>query len=294
MHEPFSGGPARGPILVARVLVLSLIVALGSGCLPEWTAHPAGAPRVAAVGDSILRQLEFYGPTHPGSVHALTRSIQDAGWRASVRGENGWRIAWIRLLAADAASRGADGIIIEGGVNDVSWIHWHPRPRLARRMVVSQMRGTLDDLADVTCVVWPTIPFGRNYYYVRPRIDRISVSTINMELRRLAGIRSNLVVPEWGAAFDTHPAYAGPDGLHLSARGEAALQATLLQAMAACMRPAPAPAAIPPTTAPPSTTSPTMVPATTVPPTTVPPTTVPPTTVPATTVPPTTIPASGS
>src|SRR5262245_56923657 len=220
-----------------RVLVLSLLVALGAGCMPGWTANPAGAPRVAAVGDSIMRQLEFNGPTPPNSVHALTRSIQDAGWRASVEGENGWRIAWIRTLAADAATRDADGVIVEGGVNDVSWIHWHPHPRLARQMVVSQIRRTLDDLADVTCVVWPTIPFGRNYYYARPTIDRVSVRTINTELRRLAGIRSNLVVPESGATFDTHPEYAGPDGLHLSRAGEAALQSTLLRAITTCMYP---------------------------------------------------------
>ncbi|MET0727610.1 MAG: SGNH/GDSL hydrolase family protein [Acidimicrobiales bacterium] len=243
-----------------RLLLVSVLLLVAPACLPEWTRSPAGAPRVAAVGDSILRQLEFGGPTQPSSNYALTLSIQEAGWRASVRGENGWRIAWIRRLAADAAARGADGVIVEGGVNDVSWIHWHPRPRLARRIVVSQIRGTLDDLADVTCVVWPTIPFGRNYYYVRPTIDRVSVRTINTELRRQAGIRSNLVVPEWGAAFDTHPAYAGPDGLHLSRRGEAALQAVLLGAMDRCMEAAPAenppepytttvPVAVPPTTA---------------------------------------------
>ena len=63
-----------------------LTIALGSACMPEWTVHPRGGRRVAAVGDSILRQLEFYGPTHPQSTRALTRSIQDAGWRASVRG----------------------------------------------------------------------------------------------------------------------------------------------------------------------------------------------------------------
>jgi lysophospholipase L1-like esterase len=271
---------------VRCVLLLSLIVVLGSGCLPEWTAHPDGAPRVAAVGDSILRQLEFYGPTHPGSPRALTRSIQDSGWRASVRGENGWRIQWIRGLAADAAAHGADGVIIVGGVNDVAWIRQQPRPRLARALVATQIRGTLDDLAGATCVVWPTIAFGPNYYFGGRRVDRLSVRRINTVLRRQALLRPNLVVPEWGEMFDTHPRYAAADGLHLSSGGEAALQGVLLGAMSACM-----PAAQPPATEPPPAPS-TTAPPTTVPATTVPPTTVPPTLTPTTTPPPDTAPTS--
>src|SRR5262245_54896091 len=98
-------GWADPPAMRIRMALPGLLmsIALMTGCLPEWTARPLGAPRVAAVGDSILRQLEFGGPTHPSSNHALTLSIQEAGWRASVEGENGWRIARIRQLAAEAA-----------------------------------------------------------------------------------------------------------------------------------------------------------------------------------------------
>ena len=268
------------------LVAVILTIALGSACMPEWTVHPRGGPRVAAAGDSILRQLESYGPTHPQSTRALTRSIQDAGWRASVRGENGWRVEQIRDLAADAAARGADGVILVAGVNDVVWIRQRRRPHVAREIVAAQIRGTLADLRGVDCVIWPTVPFGPNYYYTGRRVDRLSVRRINTVLRREAEQRANLVVPEWAANLEEHPGYVRPDGLHLSATGEAALQRVLLRAMSTCLRALAPPTTVPPTTIPPTTT----VPPTTIPPTTtVPSTTIPPTTtVPPTTIPPTT------
>lgn len=215
-----------------------LAVVMATGCMPNWTSRPAGGPRVAAAGDSIMRQLEFYGPTHPNNRRALTRSLQDHGWRASVRGENGWIIQWVRGLVVDAADRGADGVAIVAGANDVAWIRQQRHPHRARDYVAAQIVDTLRDLRRVRCVVWPTLPAGSNYYFGARRADRLSVQRINGVLRRQDARRTNLVVPEWGAVFDAHPEYALADGLHLSVAGEAALQDVLLDAMGRCIGPA--------------------------------------------------------
>ena len=274
----------RCPGGVRTLLLVALVVALGSGCIPDWTASPAGAPQVAAVGDSILRQLEFYGPTHPNTDHALTRSIQDAGWRASVRGENGWRIAWIKQLAAAAAERGADGVIIEG-VNDVSWIHFQPRPGWPgpKSGPRSRARSATSTTSRASC--GPPSP-GPNYYYDRPTVDRRSVGAINGELRRQA-----MALPEPRGPRVGRP-LRHPPGLRRSRRsapvrsGRAGAAGGAPAGNRGCLAQVAPPATVPATTVPPAT-----VPATTIPTTTVPATTIPPT-VPATTIPPTTVPAT--
>jgi lysophospholipase L1-like esterase len=258
-----------------RVVILIVAAALLAACMPDWTTNPKGAPRVAAVGDSILRQLEFYGPTHPDSDDALTQSIQDEGWRASVRGENGWITQWVRGLAKNASDNGADGIIIVSGLNDAWWISQQRDQRAGREYVAAQIRDTLQEIRRTDCVVWPTIPqapdfFGRSFAHY------VNVLRINAELRQQAARRPSLTVPEWGVEFDAHPDYRRGDGLHLSAQGEAALQDMVLGAMRECMPTQSAsPQEVAPTTIPPNTGPTTIPTATTSSTTTTPPSTAP-------------------
>ena len=256
-----SAGFAKG------ALAALVCVGLTTACLPDWRG-PAAGPRVAAVGDSILHELQHSGPAYPDSNVALTRSMIDEGWRSTVRGENGWTIQWVRALATDAAGQGAEGIIIVAGVNDLSWVSRQPNRRVARDYVQAQIRATLDEAATARCIVWPTImQTGR----------QVTARAINTTLRNQDLRRANLVVPEWGRRLASNSQWLAADGLHLSESGEAGFQSLLLGAMRTCLGTAPPP----PTTTVPTTT----VPATTVPATTVPMRTVPTTTVPTTTVP---------
>jgi hypothetical protein len=204
--------------------VLAVLLALG---LPAWSG-PADGPRVAAIGDSLLRQLQFDGPTHPGSDRAFTRSLVDQGWRGAVRAENAYRTAQLRPLAREAAQRAADALIVSSGAADVRWVSRQPDPTAARAAVRRQIRLLLDDAGD-RCVVWPTFT---------PAGDagrRRTATTINQALRAQAELRPTLEVPEWARLAADHPGWFLADGVHLSGRGEAAFQSTLLNATRHCL-----------------------------------------------------------
>jgi len=270
----------------ARLALLATVISLvAASChLPDWRG-PSDGPRVAALGDSLLHQLQHGGPTHPDSNVALTLSLIDEGWQASVRGENGWTIQWVRALSAEAVEQGAEGIILVTGTNDVSWITSQRDREAARQYVRAQIISTLREASSVRCVVWPTIanPSGRR-----------AARTINETLRAQAERRRNLRVPEWGRMLRVNPQWIGPNGLHLSEDGEAASQGVLLRAMRSCLGTEAETAPAPSTT---TTTTSTTTTTTTAPPLSAPPTsttTAPPTTVPATTAPPTTAPTDPS
>src|SRR3954454_15294074 len=121
----------RRAALAGAVLVVALPAAPAAAELPPFTG-PAGGPKVAAVGDSILGQLESEGPTHPSSTRAFTRSLNDEGWRASVKHRNAWPTRRIRQLADQELDQGAEVVIVSAGSGDVREVRESEDPVAAR------------------------------------------------------------------------------------------------------------------------------------------------------------------
>lgn len=75
---------------MATILAFMLLAGPAAADVGPFVGPPAG-PRVAAVGDSLLGQLESDGPRYPHSTTALTRTMVDEGLRALVATHNAWR-----------------------------------------------------------------------------------------------------------------------------------------------------------------------------------------------------------
>ena len=148
-------------------------------------------PTVGAVGDSLLGQLQSEGPTHPHSTQAFTLSLNDRGWRASVKHRNAWRTARVRLLAQASVERGAEVVIVVAGSGDVRWVRESPDPVAARRQVRRAVRLLLRDL-DEQCVVWPTYP------RVGGAGERSTAEVINEELHAADGASTQVRSPDVG------------------------------------------------------------------------------------------------
>lgn len=222
-----------GARLLASLLAVGLVLGLAAPAgaqveaVPPFEGPPDG-PKVAAVGDSLLGQLQSEGPTHPTSTRAFTLSLIDEGWRASVKHRNAWRTARVRLLAGQAVDRGAQVVIVSAGSGDVRWVRESADPRAARRAVRRAVRLLLADL-EPQCVVWPTIPV------VGGAGERRTAHVLNRELRAAAEASGDVRSPGWAAAAPSHPQRFTDDGVHLSPAGEAAFQQTLLHAARRCV-----------------------------------------------------------
>jgi hypothetical protein len=226
---------ARRP--VCRCLIGALVVGLTVGPAGPSAARaatvppfegPPGGPKVAAVGDSILGQLQSEGPTHPTSIRAFTLSLIDEGWQASVKTRNAWRINRIRLLAGAAVDRGAEVVILSAGSGDVRWVRESDDPAAARQVVRRSIRLVLRDLQDL-CVVWPTMRVAGGTG------ERRTVRAVNDELDTADAASTAVRSPDWAALARRHPGWFIADGVHLSRSGEAAFQRTLLAATGRCV-----------------------------------------------------------
>ena len=62
--------------------ILTVVVVAGPAAADVGPfVGPPGGSKVAAIGDSLLGQLESEGPRFPHSTTALTRTMVDEGWR---------------------------------------------------------------------------------------------------------------------------------------------------------------------------------------------------------------------
>lgn len=212
---------------MATVLAIVLVAGPAQADVGPFVGPPTG-PKVAAVGDSILGQLESEGPRYPNSTKALTRTMVDEGWRALVEHRNTWRTARIRVLAGQAVDRGAQVLILVSGAGDIRWVRESTDRAAARQAVRLSIRGTSNDLAH-RCVVWPTVP------EAGAPVDRVTAQAMNQELDEADAASVDIRSPDWAAEAATHPEWFIADGVHLSLRGEAALQYRLLTAARACV-----------------------------------------------------------
>ena len=218
-------------ILGALIVGLAVVTAGPSAAQVETVpafAGPPGGRKVAAVGDSILGQLESEGPTHPTSTRAFTLSLIDQGWRASVKARNAWRAARVRLLAGQAVDLGAEVVIVSAGSGDVRWVRESADPDAARQAVRRSIRLFLRDVED-QCVVWPTMPV------VGRAGERRTALAVNDELTTADAESTAVRSPDWAGLAPQHPGWFIADGVHLSRPGEAAFQHTLLTAARRCV-----------------------------------------------------------
>jgi hypothetical protein len=200
---------------------------------PAYWATPVepAEVRVAVVGDSYVRQLEFFGPTHPASTTALTRTLVEQGWQGHVDGLSGWPTARVRSLAEKATGNEATAIAVVAGVNDVAWSMRQRDERAALAHVLADVQALLVTATSARCVVWPTVAPGAPNAHRANRAVRL----INSTLRAWDVGDPGVVVPEWGRALRAHPRWIGGDGLHLSVLGERRLQTVLLDALHRCL-----------------------------------------------------------
>jgi hypothetical protein len=216
----------------AALTLLALTLLAGSARpaaaeVPPFTGPTAG-PKVGAVGDSLLGQLQSEGPTHPNSTRAFTLSLNDQGWRASVKHRNAWPTGRIRLLANQSLDRGAQVLIVVAGSGDVRVVRESADPVAARQAMVRAVRNLLEDVADA-CVVWPTLrPAGGAG-------ERQTARVLNRELRAADEADIQVRVPDWAELSAGRSSWFIGDGVHLSLRGEAAFQRTLLAAARRCV-----------------------------------------------------------
>jgi lysophospholipase L1-like esterase len=183
---------------------------------------------VGAVGDSLLGQLQSEGPTHPRSARAFTLSLNDHGWRASVKHRNAWPVSRIRLLAQQSRDRGAEVVIVVAGSGNVRQVRESPEPRAARQAMVRSIRNLLADLGDA-CVVWPTL------HLTGGAGERQTARALNRELSDAEEGDPDVRSPDWATLAASHPGWFIGDGVHLSPRGEAAFQQILLGAADRCV-----------------------------------------------------------
>ena len=217
----------RRALALGVVLLALLGPSAASADVPPFTG-PRGGPRVGAVGDSILGQLQSEGPTHPNSTQAFTLSLNDQGWRASVKHRNAWRTARVRVLANESVDRGAQVVVVVAGSGDIRWVRESADPVEARRQVRRAVRLLFRDLQD-QCVVWPTVPEKGNAG------ERSTARVMNEELDAADDASADVRSPAWAAQAAGHPGWFIADGVHLSLAGEAAFQRVLLTAARRCV-----------------------------------------------------------
>lgn len=207
-------GPATGP------------AAPTTATAPTTTTTAPGPPKVAAVGDSLVEFQEDVAPT-------LTQAITARGWEPAVHGVGGSSTFEIRGFYSNEIAD-ADAVLFVAGANDVVWVEDQPDLPAAVAALRSQFEAAMVDMADVDCVVWPTVIETPNFYWAGPDPGARAVNDL---IRSVAAVNPNVVVVDWAAASAGHPEWFIPDLLHHSPQGEAEFRRLLLDAAAGCLAP---------------------------------------------------------
>lgn len=188
-------------IPVALLLVLSVVVAgCGSGDDgPESQAQAAGegigagAP-LLVLGDSLTVGARLYGD--------LGDTLAESGWSPEIVAQDGepveFGLSWVRTL--DSVP---DVVVVGFGSNPGR------TPELFPERVV-ELVGELTDRGADTIVWWAP-----------PRAGEADRAQRAADLQAAAG--GPLVVADWPAELAAHPEWVGPDGIHYTPAGYAAL-----------------------------------------------------------------------
>jgi hypothetical protein len=150
------------------------------------------------VGDSYLVGASTYLPD------------AFAGFRQEVRAKVGDTIVRRAEFLAEAAASEARGVIVQLGINDIAGGANHT-------VLQERIGATMDQLAAVDCLGWPTYPtqIAGSYANVAPLAP-----ILNTMIRDEALARPWVTVIEFGPAVDADvPTLRGGDGLHPTQAG---------------------------------------------------------------------------
>lgn len=193
----------------AAAFVAVLVAMTAAACQPPEPARPyvgpAGAPRVAVVGDSITN----YSSTQVQSAMS--------GYRVSINSVPGIDLADGRAqLVKPVMATKPDVLVIELGINSAREV-WDSADLV-------HLEGIMADAASVPCVIWVTpTALAPSYYdhlgkgYLRDRIAAMKASVA----KRVAK-RPNFHLADWGEIEGQHPEWFDADHLHPTTAGKVA------------------------------------------------------------------------
>lgn len=180
--------------------------------------YSGGMNDIWFVGDSILVGTEPYVRELLGSAHSLT-----------FRGKVGDSIPARFPYLQEAASAGADALVIQLGINDVGG-----GCPVSESTIRSRIAGAMDAVSSIPCVVWANYQtnFPSTTYY--PAL-LCSAPVLNRLLAEEAASRPWIKLVDFRAIIDPqYGAFNGGDGLHLNAAGSRALAEAYQQGLAQC------------------------------------------------------------
>ncbi len=211
-----------------------------------WTAATLPAPpqlRVAAVGDSLLYNLDTGISAYTGIAYrddrAFTDAVTAAGYRpVLVSGHPGYATAELSDQVDAAVAARPDALVFVSGSNEAVDVARGQAPTPDAASMAEAIGAALDEMAGIGCVVWPTVT-------TQPNIPMYwgtqtwAPAEVNRALRDEAARRPNLHVVDWDALSAGHlPGSADPwympDGLHHTSTGETAFEAAILETLAQC------------------------------------------------------------
>jgi hypothetical protein len=166
-------------------------------------------PRVTFIGDSVPDEISYVASAQALLRQGVHIDLQLAACRRLV--EPSCTVAGVTpptaLAVIESMGRRLGPVVVMGvGYND--WQLVYPRDT---QLVLAALRQ-----AGVRHVLWLTLREARHSYI--PMDD---------DIRRLARANPDVTIVDWNRYSRSHPAWFGPDGLHLSVAGATAM-ATLL------------------------------------------------------------------
>ena len=233
-----AGMPAPEARSQPNVVALRAPVPAAAAALP---APPR--PRVAAVGDSLLYNLDTRISAYTDIAYrddrAFTGAVTDAGYRpVLVSGRPGYATAELSDQVDTAVAARPDALVFVSGSNEAVDVARGQAPTPDGASMADAIGAALDEMAGIGCVVWPTVTTQSNIpmYW---GTQTWAPAEVNRALRDEAARRPNLHVVDWDALSAGHlPGSADPwympDGLHHTSTGETAFEAAILETLAQC------------------------------------------------------------
>jgi lysophospholipase L1-like esterase len=151
---------------------------------------------VFVIGDSVM----------VGAQGAIVAGLP--GWQVTVEAQLGLSLLGSASIVRARRAEIGDVAVIELGAND----------GLDVGVFRQRVDAMMDALAGVPLVIWlnqASFEAGR--------------SALNAELSAAVGAYPNLDVVDWSSMVAAHPDFVGGDGLHLSAAGQEAMRAVVVQ-----------------------------------------------------------------
>lgn len=215
----------RARATAAAAATVGLALAVLAGCEPTPYVGPAGGPRLALVGDSLLAAVQ------PA---AQTRFAAE-GWSDSVTGIAGFTLGDQHDTIERAVATHPQVLVVELGSNDLRLMAEGAQDFDGYR---SQVQATIQATAGVPCLVWVGVettngtwgPGGDN------RVEGPWLNLVTwLELARSGRPAGSVVWADWAAASQGQTAwFKAPGDTHHSTLGDAAYLTFLDASVARC------------------------------------------------------------